>query len=124
MSPDGEIIEANQALVQMLGFDSLDDLLTSSFVGYTAATFRLAIPAALEYGDEIVGLRSTWRRKDASLLYVRQSVRAVRDDQGRLNHNHGLVADVTDRQRPDDLGVLRKAVSDCSAYRAVRDYHH
>lgn len=46
MAPDGEIITANQVLVNMLGFESLEELKLSSMSGQHPAYLRTKIKAA------------------------------------------------------------------------------
>src|SRR2546421_1603493 len=79
-SPDGSVLMANPALLRMLGYASLEELsardLNQEFEpGYQRSEFK----QALERDGEVVGLESTWRRKDGSTFYARENATAVKD---------------------------------------------
>jgi PAS domain S-box-containing protein len=99
-TPQGEILFANPAVVSMLGFDSLEELSRRSLEaeGFEPEYPRSAFKARLEKEGQITGLETAWRRRDGSTIYVRESARVVRDDQGRILYYEGTVEDITDRK--------------------------
>lgn len=98
-TPDGRILMANPALVHMLGFESFEELAQRNLEeegfepGYPRALFR----QRLESEGQIVGLESAWKRRDGSVIYVRESARAVKDESGRVLYYEGTAEDITER---------------------------
>jgi two-component system, cell cycle sensor histidine kinase and response regulator CckA len=100
-TPDGHILLANPALVRMLGYASDEepaarDLQSAGACepGYVRSEFLRQFDAA----GEIHGLESEWRRKDGTIMVVRESARVVRDASGAPAYYDGVVEDVTERR--------------------------
>ncbi|HVN77067.1 MAG TPA: PAS domain S-box protein, partial [Thermoanaerobaculaceae bacterium] len=102
-TPDGRIVMANPALVRMLGYDAFEELATrnleaeSNPVDYTRRAFRERI----ERDGVITGLEARWRRRDGSVLHVRESARAMRGDDGEVAYYEGTVEDITQRKEAE-----------------------
>jgi len=109
--PDGRILEANPALVDMLGYTSLEELKHRNLesgedtLGHPRSDFRQRV----EQDDRITDLESSWKRKDGSTIFVRENARAVRDEEGNLLYFEGMVEDVTEHRRMQ--GKLERRVS-------------
>jgi PAS domain S-box-containing protein len=90
MAPDGVIFAASPALVQLLGYASLDELRARNSDGgeydseYVQALFA-------RHSGQIDDIESVWRRKDGSIIHVRESARAIYDDQGRPTEYDGII---------------------------------
>jgi PAS domain S-box-containing protein len=102
-SPDGRVLMANPALLRMLGYVSLEELssrnLSQEFEPeYLRSEFR----QTLERDGEVIGLESTWKRKDGSSFYARENARAIRDESGVILYFEGTVEDVTSRRRVEE----------------------
>ncbi len=99
-SPDGQILMANPALVQMLGYDSFSQLAErnleadESGPAYRRAEFK----QRLERDGRIVGLEVGWQTRDGRTLFVRENARAVRGEDGAVLYYEGTVEDITDRK--------------------------
>lgn len=99
-TPDGQILLANPSLVNMLGFSSFDELKKKNLeeennvVDYSRDAFKKRI----EQDGQILGLESVWYKKDGSKIFVIESARAVRDDNGKTLYYEGTVEDVTERK--------------------------
>ena len=106
---DGRFLDANPALVEMLGYGSEDEVLalgaTSAIYHDPSVRARLSEEAART--GRIEGIEVPWRRKDGSPLTVRLSARAVRDESGALDECEVIAEDVTDRRGLEDQ--LRQA---------------
>ncbi len=95
-TPEGHIVDANPALVKMLGFASYAELTArnlerDSFApGYERAGFI----KRLEREGEIKGLESVWKKKDGTLIYVRENAKLVRGEND-LEFFEGTVEDIT-----------------------------
>lgn len=104
-TPEGRIIMANPALVKMLGFSSFQelanrDLEKNSFeVGYSRKDFKQEV----EEKGQVVGLEAAWKKKDGSILFIRESSRVIRDKKGRPLYYEGTIEDITARKKDEEL---------------------
>jgi len=96
-TPDGRILAANKALVQMLGYDSVEQMKTRNLEqeGYEPQTPREYFKMLVEKEGVVSGLESAWRRQDGSAVYVREHARVVRDDAGNVLYYEGTLEDIT-----------------------------
>jgi PAS domain S-box-containing protein len=108
-TPDGRVLMANPALLRMLGYDSLQELLSRNLErdGFEAGYPRSAFREQLERHGEVRGLEATWKRRDGSVIFVRESARAVRADDSAVLYYDGTIEDVTERRRLEEQ--LRQA---------------
>ena len=100
---DGELIAANPALVEMLGFDSTEDLKS---VGHTTALYvnpidRERVFARLEAQGIVKNFEYRLRRKDGREIVVLENARAVYDDDGSVIAQEGTITDITERKRAE-----------------------
>src|SRR5207244_8712201 len=79
-TPDGVIVMANPALVEMLGFESLDQLRTLNLErdGVHSDYDRSAFKALLGRCGEVRNLEDAWRRRDGAKLLDNATERADR----------------------------------------------
>lgn len=98
-TPDGRILLANQALIDMLGFSSFAELAKRNLHlgGYGPEYPRSRFVERIERENAIIGLDSAWVRKDGTVLHVRESARAVRDAKGNTAYYEGTVVDITEQ---------------------------
>ena len=103
-SPGGEIVAANPALVSMLGYDTFEELGERNLEvkGYHPDYPRSTFKERLERDGRIVGLESTWMRKDGSTVHVRENATAIRDAEGRVLFYEGTIEDVTARWEAEE----------------------
>jgi len=115
---DGQILMANAALVDMLGYDSFAELAGRDLEsqGYHPDYPRSQFKEHIEEQGEVRGLESAWRRKDGSTLFIRENARPVYDEWGEIVGYQGTVEDVTQRvlrtQRLERLNAVLDAVRD------------
>jgi PAS domain S-box-containing protein len=108
-TPDGRVLMANPALLRMLGYDSLQELASRNLEretiesGYPRSAFREQIEREGEARD----FEAAWKRRDGSVVFVRESARAIRADDGRVLYYDGILEDVTERRRLEEQ--LRQA---------------
>lgn len=97
-TPEGKILSANQALINMLNFDSLEDLCSRDISkgSYVNDSKRKYFISVLEQKGEIFNYESEWYTKDGKILYVREGARAVRDHEGKVCRYDGSVENITD----------------------------
>jgi PAS domain S-box-containing protein len=118
-TPDGRILMANPALVHMLGFSSFEELAQRNLEeeGYEPEYPRSTFEQLIETEGQIIGLESAWVRRDGTVLHVRESARAIRDDSGKTLYYEGTVEDITEQkkaakalaQRNRELALLHRA---------------
>ncbi|MBT8103217.1 MAG: EAL domain-containing protein [Gammaproteobacteria bacterium] len=100
---EGEIITANPALVEMLGFDSVDDLKAAGLtpVLYVNPIDRERVLARLAAEGVVKNFEYRLRRKDGSTIVVLENSRAMYDDAGNLTAHEGTITDITDRKHAE-----------------------
>ena len=99
-SREGEIIAANPALVEMLGYDSADDLkaIGSTTLLYVNPVDRERVFARLEAQGFVKNFEYRLRRKDGREIVVLENARAVYDDDGSIVAHEGTITDITERK--------------------------
>ena len=103
-TPDGHILMANPALVRMLGFDSFEGLAARNLEcgGFVPSYPRRVFRERIEREGQVIGLESAWIGRDGSVIFVRESARAVRAEDGRVLHYDGIVEDITTRRHAEE----------------------
>ena len=83
-SSDGRFAMVNPAMVEMLGYDSAENLLQLNLDRdvYVNENERASLIAQDGTDDRIAAVQVEWRRKDGTIIYVRLSGRPVRDASG------------------------------------------
>ncbi len=107
---EGRILDANPALLQMVGYSSFEELAQRNLQedGFGPEYDRRAFCERLEREGVIRGLEGTWRRRDGTTVHVRENAAAVRDGDGRIICYDGTAEDMTDRKRTEDLLRLER----------------
>ena len=101
---DGLISMANEALVSMLGYTSFEELTGRNLDGegcgpiYQRESFR----AQIERDGETRGVESAWKRRDNSVLFVRENAKVIRDPSGKILYFEGTVEDITERKLAEE----------------------
>jgi PAS domain S-box-containing protein len=97
-APDGRHIDVNPAMVQILGFGSVEEYLASNAHDlYVDQDERRAWKETVERDGVIRGFEERLRRPDGRVIWVRDSATAVRDDSGAVVMYDGNIEDITDR---------------------------
>lgn len=99
-TPDGRFVHANSAMVRMLGFDSMEELLcmrTSDF--YVDPAQREQVLRVLGRHGLIKDWEVQLRRNDGVVIDCALNVRAAFDAQGAVAYQDGIITDITERKR-------------------------
>jgi PAS domain S-box-containing protein len=98
--PDGRIVQANPAMVRMLGYASEGELLGLNMARdvYRRPEERAEATAWTGKQDSVHGVELEWRRKDGSMFAVRCDTHVVMDTEGYLEFLETFVEDVTERR--------------------------
>ena len=101
-SREGDIIAANPALVEMLGYESVEDLKSAgkTTVLYVNPIDRERVFARLEAQGVVKNFEYRLRRKDGSEIVVLENSRAIVDD-GKIVAHEGTITDITERKRAE-----------------------
>ncbi len=99
-SREGDIIEVNPALVEMLGYASADELKRSgrTTMLYVNPIDRERVFARLEAQGIVRNFESRLRRKDGKEIVVLENSRALYDDNGHVIAHEGTITDITERK--------------------------
>jgi len=102
-SRDGDLITANPALIEMLGYDSVEDMKAAgkTTTRYVNPIDRERVFARLEAEGVVKNFEYRLRRKDGSIIVVLENSRAILDDDGNIRSHEGTITDITDRKRAE-----------------------
>src|SRR5437867_1837907 len=106
-TPEGNLLEANAALVQMLGYSNKDELmaLTATALNSDPGESPVLGRSAGDRGGERTREISL-RRKDGSVGIFQDTSRAIRDPTGEIIRYQGTLVDITERRKME--GTLRR----------------
>lgn len=110
---EGKLLEVNQALATMLGYESPEELLQAN--GSTGVFIHIreggqvakTAPGSMRIGP----IELEWRRKDGMILRTVVSARDAYDEQGDFNGCEIIVADITEQRILEDQ-LRRQAATD------------
>jgi PAS domain S-box-containing protein len=104
----GDLISINEAFLNILGYETQQDLLTDGdthnvnrFSVDDSATEKLL--SALKHVGHIVDFEQVVKRKDGKLIWVSISVRSVKNDGGITEYYEGSMLDINERKENETL---------------------
>jgi len=99
---DGSLITANQALAEMLAYDSVDELLKVNLAEvYFTPDEREKLIREYEGLGYAIDIELQWKRKDGAPLWVQMSAHAIKGTDGLTKYFEGFVRDITDHKRAE-----------------------
>lgn len=99
---DGRVLTANAALVRMLGYDSVDELLAMNARDwYMQPEERDRLSTLLMTAGEAHNIETTLRRKDGQHIVFLENARCVSGADGELLYFEGTLTDITERKRAE-----------------------
>jgi PAS domain S-box-containing protein len=113
----GDILMVNQALVDMLGYSSVEELTQRNLEqsDFEPDYPRQQFKELMERQGYVKGLESVWKRRDGTTIFVRESARSIRDTQGKTIYFEGTIEDVTERKRVEESLRLESAALHAAA---------
>jgi len=106
-TPEGRFINVNPAMARMFGYESPEDLIThitdikQQF--YVNPQRRTDFQRRMSRTGYITGFEYQVYRKDGTALWISESARAVRNDNGDILYYEGFMEDITERKEAEDL---------------------
>jgi PAS domain S-box-containing protein len=101
-TPDGQILSANPALIELFGYETEEEFLaTLSKSMYARAEIREQLIAELEREGSVFRDAIKFRRQDESIFWASMSAVKVVDQAGDFLYLDGVLQDVTERIRTE-----------------------
>jgi two-component system NtrC family sensor kinase len=103
-TPDGKLLDCNDALLHMLGYGKREELLVLNLNSEICVDGRQreAFHKEMEAHNYVRNFEVTMRRKDGTLLLAVESSFATRDATGNIDRYQGFVLDTTEKRRAED----------------------
>lgn len=122
-TPDGQILDANPAMIQLLGYPDRSALLAvNSTTLYACPEDRLLFQHRLEHELTVRDCDFDMLRADGAVISVRAHGRAIRDAHGCIESYEGGIEDITEQRQSvrgrtqaeealrQNLGLLRSVI--------------
>jgi two-component system NtrC family sensor kinase len=108
-TPEGRLIDCNDGFVRLLGYNTREELLSVDIAHdlYASPGDRERFRAAIAEHGALRDFEFDLRRKDGSIIKVRESSFALRDAQGRIERYQGFLLDITEKKRAEAEIKLR-----------------
>jgi diguanylate cyclase (GGDEF)-like protein/PAS domain S-box-containing protein len=104
-TPEGKIVEINQAGMLMLGFQTREELYSiNASLLYVTPSDRERWKASVDQEGVLRNFVFQLRRQDGTHLWVMDNSRVIRDSNGKVILYQGSLEDITERKRFEDEG--------------------
>jgi two-component system cell cycle sensor histidine kinase/response regulator CckA len=99
-TPQGRVLMANPAALRMLGYSCFDEVAQRNLEegGFAPSHPRSEFRQKLEREGVVTGFEGAWIRPDGSTIFVRESAKLVRDENGDILYYDGTFEDITERK--------------------------
>jgi len=98
-TPGGQLVDANPALMEMLGYPDRDKLLAINTASlYTDPEDRVRWQELMEREGVVRDFEVRHCRRDGTLIWVKDTARTVKNEQGQVQLYEGSLEDVTERK--------------------------
>jgi two-component system, cell cycle sensor histidine kinase and response regulator CckA len=99
-SVEDKFLDVNPAMVTMLGYDTMEDVLQLSLGRdvYVESEERGRLVQQYHKNQQISGVEVRWKRRDGKAIIVRLSGRAMTDSEGKTVYFEMIAEDVTERR--------------------------
>lgn len=125
LTPEGLYLSANPAMGRVLGYESVEDMLrlvrNANGDVYPDKDAREAFMMGLVKAGQIFGYETQVLRKDKSLIWVRENIRVVRDEDGHILYFEGSMEDITKRKEAE-LAMQQAKIESDMANRAKTEF--
>lgn len=99
-TPDGQVLDFNFACLQMLGYPNRDEFISLENTAdlYVDPGERDRWQALMEEEGIVRDFEERIRRNDGEIIWISDTARAVKDEQGRVLYYEGRLEDITKRK--------------------------
>jgi diguanylate cyclase (GGDEF)-like protein/PAS domain S-box-containing protein len=102
-TPDGEILDCNQALAEIFGYDDPEELEGEDALRlYDSDVDRARYQRRLREQGRLVNEELRLRRRDGSVVWVLENSSLTEDPETGETVNQGTLVDITDRKRSEE----------------------
>ena len=115
-TPDGKILYANRALIEMMGFDTFEGLSGRNLEesGFTRIGDRQRFIKNLEQNGLISGFETSWLKQDGTVIHVRENAKVIHDPDGHGVYYEGTVEDISSHVAARQQIQLQSAALDAA----------
>jgi len=112
-SPDGRFLRVNQALIEILGYTSPEEMITCiSNIReqlYVNPSDRDNFANLLETDGFVKGFETRLKRKDGSIISVLINAQTIYDEHRKSNVFQGMIEDISERKRIEEYRIAKEA---------------
>ncbi len=123
-TPDGKLVTANPAMVRIMGYDSEEEMirLVTNIRDqlYVNPEKRDELRESMLRNGYVKNFETRFYRKDGDIIHISLSGHLVRDEHGRPIQYEGILEDITQRKRTEELKIAKEAAE--AATRAKSDF--
>ncbi|MEA2007651.1 MAG: diguanylate cyclase [Chloroflexota bacterium] len=102
-TPEGQFLDANPAIVEMLGYQDKASLLATEVLNlFVSLNEREREKALLKTDESIQGFEMQMRRRDGTIIWVQDTAQVIRDNEGQILHYQGSLEDITERKQMEE----------------------
>lgn len=100
---DGRLKSSNTLFLNMLGYSSADFFDKINFEEYCVLSLekRESFKKTLKKYGKIKDFESEWVMKDGTVVYMRETARAVKNENGTPGYYEGIVQDITEKKKAE-----------------------
>ncbi|HSJ35959.1 MAG TPA: ATP-binding protein [Acidimicrobiia bacterium] len=115
---EGEILAANAATADLLGYPSVKELIArdnAAAYSHVDPLARREWKEAIEASGVVRDFQARLRRRDGTLVWVRDTARAIYDDDGSVRFYEGVLTDITAEVRAANSSAILAGVLETTA---------
>lgn len=105
-NPQGEILMANKPLIKLMGFKTFSELQNYNLNNHDliSEAERKEFQKTIEKEGIVIGREAVWLTKNGEEIYIRESSKAIKDENGKTIFYEGTVEDITrEKQKEKEL---------------------
>lgn len=128
VTKDGKLLNANKALIKLLGYTTFYELLEAdeARLFYANPEERTLVNQTLEERGYIIRAELQLKRKNGRILTVLETARAVKDENGNTIEYEGIIEDITSRKHMEQklqeyIWALEKSKTELAELNAQKD---
>jgi PAS domain S-box-containing protein len=104
-TPEEKVLMANPTLLKIFGCDTSEEV---EHVNYVDIEDRNYFRKELELYGKIFGFEAKWKKRDGTIIYIRESARAIKDSENKVLYYEGTIEDISDKKRIEEDLIIAK----------------